>query len=95
MLLNCVASALHCSISSLLLKPLMEQRQQSLPAPHTCTFLTCLVAFWLPVVGTAGLRGDGAATEMALLGDSTEIFQGFDPWEVLILLSPEPQGSSR
>lgn len=32
---------------------------------------------------------------MALLGDSTEILQVFDPWEVLMLLSPEPQGSSR
>lgn len=32
---------------------------------------------------------------MALLGDSTEIFQAFDPLEVLMLLSREPQGSSR
>lgn len=38
MLLNCVASALHCSISSLLLKSLMEQRQQSLPSSHVHFF---------------------------------------------------------
>lgn len=32
---------------------------------------------------------------MALLGDSIEIFQAFDPWEVLMLLSSEPQRNSR
>lgn len=32
---------------------------------------------------------------MALLGDSTEIFQVFEPWEVLMLLSPKPQRSFR
>lgn len=34
----------------------------------------------------AALRGDGAAAEMALLGDSIEIFEACDPWEVLMLL---------